>query len=1100
MSVISNLMVKIGADSSGLKKGLKDAQNQIKKSFDTTHIENFGSSVEATGKRVEGLIGKMKTFAVVAGAGFGLTAFVKSAAEAGDNIYRLSQRMHITSAEAGTLSRIMSLTGGDVNTLSTAMMRLDKSYFGTSTEAEKCRAVLSAVGVTLTDQSGTLLPVNEQLKNLAEGYRKASEAGKGQEFIMSTLGVRGMALVTTLEQYNEASKAAAEVKTIGLDPKAMHELNMQMKVMEMESKQLSLAFVAAFGPVVQEILPSLLPPMQTMAELFKEHKKEIAELTKTAVEFYVAMKAISVISNVMSSVNSVWASLKTTMAETAAEETAITARQEAQLKKVLARTEAMYTAKYQAAIKAAQKEGLASEEAYAKLEVKLAEIQAEAERTAASVSEAFTRHFQRVNAGATAMAAKTNAAIESTAAAAVVATEKQTVATASLTEAHVAEGNAATVAGEKNVAAKTAATEATVRQTAAEAELAGATALAGNEAVVAGEKNVASSVMATEAVSGLTKAVALLEAQWMLVAFAIYEAAKMLQQYKMEELSKEVGGETVKGPGATSYTKDDHGNIWAYDIERKEIGDIDDDIGGNLFAQPFETSKRKVARGSEEYKEANSLWRAHKKPEITKPAYSADNVPDINLDALKGAGKSGGASPTVEKKKKDDTAQKIAEAKKNAEKLMAQLQIGINAATGTRSEIAVAAVEAEIARKRDELEKIRKYLTEDETNQINSRIDEFGSVLKIKISDDLEKANEEIRMETAKTAAEAVKDYEAMAKAEYEATVNKLKHERAEKEKALMKDKDDVTAQLAVEEWYNTEILKAARTRDEALKHVSENKLSDLIDEGDFVKVQEFFQSVEAMQKQWADGNKELAQAYADVWQEAHKSVGAEFADFSRNVYSTMTDTFREFLRGTKSAMDAVHDFGNLVLDTIAQIVAKRAASTLVDSLFTSFSFGGLGQWAGATGGEIGRYATGGAIAGGYISGAGTGTSDSIVAYLESTGQFIRLSDGEFVMTAEATRKNRPMLEAMNAGAYSGGGYISAPSVRTGYGGGSYVSHQSQPSGGVVVNITNNTDSKITAKESGFDVNTQRYILDIVVDGAQRNVGGFGSNMKALMR
>ena len=122
------------------------------------------------------------------------------------------------------------------------------------------------------------------------------------------------------------------------------------------------------------------------------------------------------------------------------------------------------------------------------------------------------------------------------------------------------------------------------------------------------------------------------------------------------------------------------------------------------------------------------------------------------------------------------------------------------------------------------------------------------------------------------------------------------------------------------------------------------------------------------------------------------------FADFSRDVYSTMTDTFKEFLRGTKTAMDAVHDFGNLVLDTIAQIVAKRAAASVVDSLFASFAmggYGGIGQWAGATGGEIGAYAAGGAISGGYISGAGTGTSDSIVAFLESTGQFIRLSNGE---------------------------------------------------------------------------------------------------------
>lgn len=43
---------------------------------------------------------------------------------------------------------------------------------------------------------------------------------------------------------------------------------------------------------------------------------------------------------------------------------------------------------------------------------------------------------------------------------------------------------------------------------------------------------------------------------------------------------------------------------------------------------------------------------------------------------------------------------------------------------------------------------------------------------------------------------------------------------------------------------------------------------------------------------------------------------------------------------------------------------------------------------------------------GGYISGAGTGTSDSIMA---------RLSNGEFVVNAKATRRNRDLLEAINS-------------------------------------------------------------------------------------
>ena len=57
---------------------------------------------------------------------------------------------------------------------------------------------------------------------------------------------------------------------------------------------------------------------------------------------------------------------------------------------------------------------------------------------------------------------------------------------------------------------------------------------------------------------------------------------------------------------------------------------------------------------------------------------------------------------------------------------------------------------------------------------------------------------------------------------------------------------------------------------------------------------------------------------------------------------------------------------------------------------------------------------------GGYISGAGTGTSDSIPA---------RLSDGEYVINAAATRRNKPLLDKINSGGstgYAAGGPVTS--------------------------------------------------------------------------
>ena len=61
-----------------------------------------------------------------------------------------------------------------------------------------------------------------------------------------------------------------------------------------------------------------------------------------------------------------------------------------------------------------------------------------------------------------------------------------------------------------------------------------------------------------------------------------------------------------------------------------------------------------------------------------------------------------------------------------------------------------------------------------------------------------------------------------------------------------------------------------------------------------------------------------------------------------------------------------------------------------------------------------------GKATGGYISGAGTGTSDSIPA---------RLSDGEYVINAAATRRNKSLLDKINSGGpvgYAAGGPVTS--------------------------------------------------------------------------
>lgn len=127
-----------------------------------------------------------------------------------------------------------------------------------------------------------------------------------------------------------------------------------------------------------------------------------------------------------------------------------------------------------------------------------------------------------------------------------------------------------------------------------------------------------------------------------------------------------------------------------------------------------------------------------------------------------------------------------------------------------------------------------------------------------------------------------------------------------------------------------------------------------------------------------------------------------------------------------KDAMEALENAAKRALNVILDIAMQNLAS----SLFGPSTGGGgilggivsavmgIGSPAGASSGFAA--ASGQVYAqGGLISGPGTGTSDSIVA---------RVSDGEFVVNAAATRRNLPLLTSINDNSFPGfatGGVVS---------------------------------------------------------------------------
>lgn len=628
LSTISELLIKIGADSSGLRKELGESKTAINQTFgDVKPLDTMQGALTSTTSKVEGLIGSFTKFAGVVAGGFGLTSLISGAVTAGESVYQLSQKMGVTVVQAGEFKRILALTGGDADAASAAIMKLDKSMAGGGASAQKTQKIFDALGISLKDQQGHLLPLNQQMEQLADGYKKAEKAGYGQEFIMNTLGAKGLSLTQTLRDYAEAKENAAKIKSSGMiDAKQMHELDQEMKLINMQFGQLKVAGGAAVAPLAKEFLPLALEGLSKAAVFIKDNSSQIKTLTTDLVKLYAVYKSIQAVRAIGTKATS---AVKSTVGKAlgGSAEVAEAEKTQAEITKVQQRA---INKRMTAMQTAADKEIKAYEKTVQKMEITEAEktrlvTEFTTQRTIAleeaqlkeraAMEKTFlsyqTQKTREVEIAAEAEQAKAGAAEK----AAAQITEANTAAGASASrivegnalaaESEVAKADAATVASgrivEANVAAEAAVAETTVAQDALTASevvtgttagetatkkvtaeniskaavtstkveqesLTVATATTGVKAVESGTRTVSAMAVARSSVVRLTSAVWALAGGWVGVGAAIAYAAYCLYQYRQGLLAEKKSNE-FEQDGATYRWNKDQGT-W----EKKSAG------------------------------------------------------------------------------------------------------------------------------------------------------------------------------------------------------------------------------------------------------------------------------------------------------------------------------------------------------------------------------------------------------------------------------------------------------------------------------------------------------------------------------------------------
>lgn len=647
MTTVADLLIKIGADGSGLSSELGKTKQEIQKTFSTNPINEFSGSVDTATGKVNAMLGTLTKFAGVAAAGFGLNAIIESAVNAGESLYQVQQRFNLTAAEAAKLSGILKMTGGDVETAAKSIMRLDKNLANNTVEGKKAAAVLAQMGLSLTDSTGKMKPMNEQLETLAKGYRAANEAGQGQEFLMATLGTRGLALTKTLLNYEEAAQRVSKIQGIGLDSEEAHDIYMDIQEINLQLGKLGTIAGVALGPLAKELLPQIMEGLSWTATQIYKNKDAIATTVVTLTKLVAAYEALKLAKKAASAVSRVVDTVRSSTVDQAneAQQQALSKAQERRINKAIADSDRMYAQMRREAIKTANQQNLSAEETQAYMAEKFTQIGLESAQAAERIRVEMTRAFAAVNVEAEKSAAVVSESVkasayttETTTATKVEANNVVIASNAKVAESEVAIGAAAreaaavkelaasaevtanervmvsnaevaesaTAAGAASARASEVATAATVTTTEATIALAGAHEKAGVAGVLASQRSAAGLARLPGAIGRVTSALFSLAGGWMGVAAAALYAAYCAYKYfnaKYEAAQKN----TWTGDDGYTYTAHD-GSIWRQKDGEGGNADVAADPTGQGSRSNGGATEERVQEGTDVYAREYSNW------------------------------------------------------------------------------------------------------------------------------------------------------------------------------------------------------------------------------------------------------------------------------------------------------------------------------------------------------------------------------------------------------------------------------------------------------------------------------------------------------------
>ncbi len=254
---IPGIKVEIGADISGLDKGISSAQGKL---------SNFAGSAV----RIAGSLGKLGLAAAAAGF-VAVAAGVGKVISEADNMAKAAQKIGIMVEELGRLKYAADLSGVSFESLQASVARLNRAMAdvgaGKSNEAAQA---LDTLGVSVRNVDGTMRSSSDVISDVAQKFSEYADGANKTALAMSIFGRAGIEMIPMLNQGRDALEAS---KNEAVQLGAVMSDNLT-KASEQFNDNMSRLKTSIYGVFVQ-IAERLVPHLSDLADKFVEWAKEV---------------------------------------------------------------------------------------------------------------------------------------------------------------------------------------------------------------------------------------------------------------------------------------------------------------------------------------------------------------------------------------------------------------------------------------------------------------------------------------------------------------------------------------------------------------------------------------------------------------------------------------------------------------------------------------------------------------------------------------------------------------------------------------------------------------------------------------------------------